>query len=286
MSSTQSQTLRSTTHIYMRNIMKSILSITALVVSLTSTPLFASTPSTFTGKTNTKTGIGFGTGSLVGGLVAGPVGIVTGAFIGSLIGQNAASENNAKHLSSSNNELEIRLHEASNKLQVLEEDNSKKSQVLNDAHRAIETLLTQNQELRNHTLNFDVQFRTNSIKIEKQYQQYLSDLANALNTTPNMEIEVAGFADRMGDENYNMQLSSQRAKQVKEYLIKQGIEEERITTLAHGETQPLHPDESLENNFFDRRVTIFIMPVEISSKNIAEEIAAAEEKLSVATKQQ
>ena len=178
------------------------------------------------------------------------------------------------------------MHETSNKLQILEEDNSKKSIVLNDAHRAIEALLTQNLELRNHALNFYVQFRTNSIKIEKQYQQYLSDLANALNTTPNMEIEVSGFADRMGNEDYNMQLSSQRANQVKEYLIEQGIEEDRITTLAHGETQPLHSDENLENNFFDRRVSVFIMPVEISSKNIAKEIAVAEEKLSVAIKQQ
>ena len=266
--------------------MKIILSITALVVCLASTPIFASTPSNDANKTNTETGIGFGTGSLVGGLVAGPVGVVTGAFIGSLIGQNAANENNAKHLSSSNNELKIRLHETSNKLQILEEDNSKKSIVLNDAHRAIETLLTQNLELRNHALNFYVQFRTNSIKIEKQYQQYLSDLANALNTTPNMEIEVSGFADRIGNEDYNMQLSSQRANQVKEYLIEQGIEEDRITTLAHGETQPLHSDENLENNFFDRRVSVFIMPVEISSKNIAKEIAVAEEKLSVAIKQQ
>ncbi len=266
--------------------MKLTLSIAALVISLTATPLLASSPISNIDKSNTEAGIGFGAGSVVGGLVAGPIGIITGAFIGTLIGQNAVSEDNVKQLASSNNFLENKLNETSNKLQSLKDDNSRQSLVLNDTHRTIEILLTQNQELKNHALNFDVQFRTNSIDIEKQYQVYLVGLANTLNNTPNLEIEVAGFADRMGDENHNMLLSNQRAKQVKEFLIEHGIQEDRITTLAHGETQPLHPENNLENNFFDRRVTVFIMPTEISSNNIAEEIAAAEEKLSVAFKKQ
>ena len=65
-----------------------------------------------------------------------------------------------------------------------------------------------------------MQFRTNLIDIEKQYQNYLIGLANTLNSMPSIDIEVAGFADRMGDEDYNMQLSNQRAVQVKEFLIR------------------------------------------------------------------
>ena len=148
--------------------MKLTLSIAALVISLTATPLLASSPISNIDKSNTEAGIGFGAGSVVGGLVAGPIGIITGAFIGTLIGQNAVSEDNVKQLASSNNFLENKLNETSNKLQSLKDDNSRQSLVLNDTHRTIEILLTQNQELKNHALNFDVQFRTNSIDIEKQ----------------------------------------------------------------------------------------------------------------------
>ena len=274
----------------MRPIMKMTLPTTALAISLalplTISPVFANNSTDEASNSHAEQGIGFGTGATVGGLVAGPVGIVTGALIGSLIGQNVTNENKIKQLSSSNDELENKLDTSSKQLKTLKEINSQQSIVLNDAHRTVEKLFTKNQELKYHALNFDVQFRTNSIDIEKQYQNYLKDLANSLNTTPNIDIEVAGFADRMGDEDYNMKLSNQRAMQVKKFLIEQGIEEERITTLAHGETQPLHSEENLENNFFDRRVTVFIMPAEISTNNIAEEIAAAEKKLSAAIKQQ
>jgi hypothetical protein len=83
-----------------------------------------------------------------------------------------------------------------------------------------------------------------------------------------------------------MDLSNDRANQVKEFLIQQGIEEHRITTLAYGESQPLHIEETLENNFFDRRVSIYLRPVEISTKNITKEINAEEKKLSIATNEQ
>ena len=274
----------------MMPIMKITLPVTALAISLALplaiSPAFAKNSPNETHKNHTEQGIGFGAGAVVGGLVAGPVGIISGAFIGSLIGKNVANKNEVTQLTSSNDVLENSLNSSSIQLKTLEEVNSQQSVVLNDAHRTIEKLFAQNQELKNHALNFDVQFRTNSIDIEKQYQEYLKYLAKSLNTAPTLEIEVAGFADRIGDDDFNMQLSDQRAKQVKEFLIEQGIEEDLITTLAHGETQPLHPEENIENNFFDRRVSVFIMPVEISTKNIAEEIATAEEKLSVAIKQQ
>ena len=243
---------------------------------------FASDPKD-TNTLHAEQGIGLGTGSVVGGVIAGPIGIPTGAMIGSLIGHNVVVENEKQHLIQTKDELNSKLVESSEKLQSLEDTWSRQNIILNDAHLTIEKLLAQNQELKNHALNFDVQFRTNSINIEKQYQEYLVALANALNETPNIELEVAGFADRMGDEDYNMDLSDKRAQRVKNFLIQQGVEEDRITTLAYGESQPLHPEENLENNFFDRRVSIYIRPFEISSKNIADEIMTTENELAVAT---
>ncbi len=264
--------------------MKHYLLIPALALAMATSSAFANSDFDNVEKNNHETGIGFGAGSMAGGLVAGPLGFVTGAFIGSLIGENTANEANIKHLSHTNSQLENKLSEKSTKFEELEENSSRQSLVLNDAHHTIEKLLIQNQELRIHALNFDIQFRTNSSNIEKKYQQYLNDFANTLNANPNIEIEVAGFSDRTGDENYNLDLSIKRASQVKEYLVKQGIKEDRIITLAHGESQPLHPEENLENNFFDRRVTVYLRPIEISSENIASEISTLEREISVANK--
>ena len=261
---------------------------TCLAVSLlTLAPAFASYRDEVKEPHHIEPRIGIGAGSAVGAsavgaLVAGPAGIIVGAFAGGLIGQDIANEDQNQSLRNKNSELENKLAVSNQKLASLENTSSHQAVILNDAHLTIERLLTQNQELRNHTFNFDVQFRTDSTHIEKQYQDYLASLAHALNDTSNIEIEVAGFADRIGDENYNMELSKQRAYQVKDFLIQHGINKDRIITLAHGENQPLHPEESLENNFFDRRVTIYLRPAEIGIKNIDEEIAAKETKLSVA----
>ncbi len=247
-------------------------------------PSFASEPVENDQFGHGEQGIGFGTGSIVGGVIAGPPGIIAGALIGSLIGQNIVDENQKVYLKNTNTELKSKLLKKNSQIQTLKEDSSQKTLVLRDTHLTIERLIQENQQLKNHALNFDVQFRTNSINIEKQYQKYLVDLANALNTTPNVEVEVAGFADRSGDEEYNLELSIQRAKNVKEYLVSQGIEKDRITMLAYGETQPLHPEENLENNFFDRRVSIYLRPIEISTENIAEEITKTEESQEIVSK--
>lgn len=268
----------------MRPIMKIVPSKSILTILLTLTfltPVYAEDEAS---KTHIEQGIGFGSGATIGSLVAGPIGVVTGALVGSLIGQNVANENEVSTLINSNRQMENNNNAKNEAIKILEEQNAKQSIVLNQAHRTIEKLYSQNQELKNHALNLGVQFRTNSIYIEEQYRESLKDLAMSLETTPNLEIEISGFADRMGDEDYNMQLSNQRAKQVKSFLIEQGIVEDRITTLAHGETQPLHSEENLENNFFDRRVSVVIFPKEISVENIAEEIANSEKELSVAIK--
>ena len=257
---------------------------TALILFMT--PVFANNSTEEKNISHTEQGVGLGAGSIAGGLIAGPVGIVTGALIGSLVGQNVADEHTKQTLSHSNTELINKLTKSSSKIQILEDTSSHHIASLKDARLTIEKLLTQNQELKNHALNFDVQFRTDSFYIESQYQDYLIDLVNALNEAQHIELEVAGFADRMGDEDYNMELSNKRAQQVKNFLIQQGIKEERITTLAYGETKPLHPEESLENNFFDRRVNVYLRPIEFGTKNISQEITVLEDDLSVATNEQ
>ncbi len=262
----------------------SLFAITLIIPLSIMPPAFANNQTDEKNTHHIEQSFGFGTGATVGGLVGGPIGIVTGAFIGSLIGLNASNEKEVINLTNINSEVTEQYNSTIEKNKSLEQANARQSLVLINAHHTIEKLFSQNHELKNYALNFDVQFRTNSIDIEKKYQEYLKNLANTLMTTSNLEIEVSGFADRIGDEDFNLQLSDQRAKKVKQFFIEQGIAEDRITTLAYGESQPLHADDNFENNFFDRRVSIFIIPRVISTKNIAEEIANAEKELSVAKK--
>ncbi len=52
-------------------------------------------------------------------------------------------------------------------------------------------------------------------------------------------ITLVGFADRVGPRPYNLELSEQRAEQVRQYLAGQGIGADQIDVEAEGETPPL-----------------------------------------------
>ena len=52
-------------------------------------------------------------------------------------------------------------------------------------------------------------------------------------------VTLTGFADRVGTQPYNQQLSEQRAEQVRQYLAGKGIGADQIEVEAEGETPPL-----------------------------------------------
>ena len=60
-------------------------------------------------------------------------------------------------------------------------------------------------------------------------------VANFLKRNPGVKIELKGFADELGPENYNMRLSERRAKSVYDILIAAGIDASRITFKGYGE---------------------------------------------------
>ena len=60
-----------------------------------------------------------------------------------------------------------------------------------------------------------------------------------LNEYPNIEIEMSAHTDSKGSDEYNMTLSDNRAKSVREYIISKGITATRIISQGYGETKPV-----------------------------------------------
>lgn len=55
-----------------------------------------------------------------------------------------------------------------------------------------------------------------------------------------MQLEIGAHTDARGSDEYNLKLSHRRAQSVLEYLISQGISENRLKSVGYGETQPLN----------------------------------------------
>lgn len=73
----------------------------------------------------------------------------------------------------------------------------------------------------------------------------LDKLVKLLNDNPNITIEIGAHTDKVGSAEGNLALSGKRAESVVDYLIKAGIEAERLTAKGYGKTQPITVDKAL-----------------------------------------
>ena len=74
--------------------------------------------------------------------------------------------------------------------------------------------------------------------LRTESKRALDSLAQVLRDNPNVTIEMASHTDRWGSDEYNINLSSRRAKSVIDYLISVGIEPERLQSQGYGESRP------------------------------------------------
>ncbi len=76
------------------------------------------------------------------------------------------------------------------------------------------------------------------------------------------KIIIEGHCSSEGTEEYNMDLSRRRALAVKEYLVKKGIDPNKLEIQAYGESRPIASNETEEGRAQNRRVEFIIVEEE------------------------
>jgi outer membrane protein OmpA-like peptidoglycan-associated protein len=82
----------------------------------------------------------------------------------------------------------------------------------------------------------------------------LQRLEKLLKDHENFRIEISGHTCNKGPAEYNLDLSKRRAKAVKQYLIKNGIDAGRIRVKGYGQTKPIETNNTPEGRSENRRV--------------------------------
>ena len=96
-------------------------------------------------------------------------------------------------------------------------------------------------------------------------------------------IELGGHTDSIGEEDNNLKLSQDRVNSVRDFLISNEIDENRITAIGYGESQPLASNSTDEGRKKNRRVEVKI--TEIAPREGAGEYEKQEAKKKEETKQ-
>lgn len=108
---------------------------------------------------------------------------------------------------------------------------------------------------KHYTLN-DVLFEFNSSELQSQAYSVLDSVFTLISNADSLEVH--GYTDNVGTEEFNEQLSQDRANAVAEYYFGKGIREEAITIIGHGSNSPISPNDSAEGRSKNRRVEIVV----------------------------
>lgn len=101
-------------------------------------------------------------------------------------------------------------------------------------------------------------FNTNQteINLTEAERQKVLNLSHYIDNVPSAQINCVGHTDNIGDRNVNIHLGQERANFIKEYLIKNGIPEDKITTSSKGPDEPITSNLTPEGKAKNRRTIV------------------------------
>lgn len=104
----------------------------------------------------------------------------------------------------------------------------------------------------------DVLFDTGKSDLKAGAYATIEKLATFLKEYPNRKVQVEGFTDSVGSDDYNLGLSVRRAEAVRNALNGRGIEYDRIMYRGYGETFPVASNDTSDGRQRNRRVEVII----------------------------
>jgi outer membrane protein OmpA-like peptidoglycan-associated protein len=104
----------------------------------------------------------------------------------------------------------------------------------------------------------DVLFDSGKYTLKSGAREKLSKVAGILLAYPGLNIEVDGHTDNIGSDEFNQNLSDQRAESVRAYLVAQGVMTGSVTAKGFGKTQPVGTNDTAEGRQINRRVELVV----------------------------
>jgi peptidoglycan-associated lipoprotein len=84
----------------------------------------------------------------------------------------------------------------------------------------------------------DIHFQFDKYDLDSSSKGVLKQNADFLKQHPSVKVEIQGYCDERGTNNYNLALGQRRAASTKSYLASLGIPENRLHVISYGEEKP------------------------------------------------
>ncbi|MCV0383339.1 MAG: OmpA family protein [Erythrobacter sp.] len=195
-----------------------------------------------------RTVLGGAGGALAGGLLGGIIGGKTGRIIGAVAGGAGGGY------------IGYRMDQ---QIKELEEST---------AGTGVDVTSVDNGQAILVNLPDGVTFATGSYTINQTFRNTLDNVAANLTQYPNSLIDVYGYTDSTGSEDFNQRLSEQRARAVSNYMTSRGVAQARIRWQGFGENPAyfVGDNATAQGRALNRRVEIKIIPFDQDDVNAAQ----------------
>ena len=132
-------------------------------------------------------------------------------------------------------------------------------QVREKLREQLNTVLATSESARGLIVNMsDVLFDTGKYTLKPTTKISLAKVAGILLAYPGLKVQVEGYTDSVGGDEYNQKLSENRASTVKDFLVSQGVSASNITSQGFGKTDPVADNSTAEGRAQNRRVNLVV----------------------------
>jgi len=104
----------------------------------------------------------------------------------------------------------------------------------------------------------DVLFDTGKYSLRPLAREKLAKVAGIVSGHPGLRLDVEGYTDSVGGDDYNQTLSEQRGGAVRDYLTQEGMASGSVTSKGFGKAQPVASNDTAEGRQQNRRVELVI----------------------------
>lgn len=104
----------------------------------------------------------------------------------------------------------------------------------------------------------DVLFDFNRYTLKPEAREKLAKVSGILLSYPNLKLQVEGYTDNIGSDDYNQKLSEERADAVRDYLATQGVAQPNISAAGYGKSDPVADNNTASGRAENRRVQLVV----------------------------
>ena len=104
----------------------------------------------------------------------------------------------------------------------------------------------------------DVLFDFNKYTLKPEAREKLAKVSGILLAYPGLKVQVEGYTDNIGSDEYNQKLSEERADGVRDYLVSQSVKDDNVTAAGYGKSNPVADNSSNAGRAQNRRVQLVV----------------------------